>query len=236
MTGKHAMRIDHQLTLGVFVLAALAGLFGCASAPDQRPLPTFPWPPPRASATEVIPDHFLESKQPPTLLRDVDARIRTALERNGYFDSSYYAVPSGFALVTRLEQIEADGTSKSGAERWASKFQPVAIASLGDYLAALFRARPGFYRAIVFITTAHEFSQSSAEVTPDDIKEWLAGGFNRLPASIGKRNFSAGRYTCTALIYEFERRWDEDTAVMRSPGLPGRVHLVKSGLWNALQQ
>jgi hypothetical protein len=39
------------------------------------------------------------------------------------------------------------------------------------------------------------------------------------------------------LIYEFERRSDQTEAQMRTPSdMPGRVHLEKTGLWQALAQ
>ena len=43
------------------------------------------------------------------------------------------------------------------------------------------------------------------------------------------------RHYTTALIYEFERRADRPDALTRTPSdSPGRVHLEKAGLWQAL--
>lgn len=82
------------------------------------PFPVFPWPPPQASATEVIPRELLEAEGNPTLLKEIDRKITEALERNGYYESSYYAIPGGFALATKMEQIESDGKSMQGSQRW----------------------------------------------------------------------------------------------------------------------
>lgn len=199
--------------------------------------PRFPWPPPRASASEVIPRTLLEAEDGPTLLRDVDRRINEALERNGYYESSYYAVPEGFALVTKIEQIEADGTPKEGAERWSLDREPLREFSLSAYLAALFRATPGHYRLIVFAVTPCPFAQSDKEVTPEEADAWLSGGMLQLPPPIGELDFSSAAYTCTALVYEFERETEDEEARIQCPGrILGRTHLLKAGIWEALQR
>ncbi len=65
--------------------------------------PEFPWPP-ESSATVVLPSAFL-AKAVRRHLENVDQILASALAACGYYDRSYYAVPSGFALATRLEQI-----------------------------------------------------------------------------------------------------------------------------------
>ena len=90
--------------LCVLLLSACLRMSSRATGPPAR-IPQFPWPPPWASATEVIPREMLEAEHDSTRLRDVDRAITEALEQNGYYESSYYAVPAGFALVTKIEQI-----------------------------------------------------------------------------------------------------------------------------------
>jgi hypothetical protein len=185
----------------------------------------------------MIPRRLLEAGRGPTRLRDVDGRITDALEQNGYYESSYYAVPAGFALVTKMEQINSDGTPKQGLQRWIIAPPTLVKFSLTAYLAALFRATPGYYRVIVFIVTPYAFAQSIVEVTPEEANEWLSGGLNRLPASIGSLDFLREDYACTALIYEFERASEAEEPRIRRPGLiPGHTHLVKAGIWEVFQQ
>jgi hypothetical protein len=229
-----------------FLLLSLFGAFylsSCAAPSAEQSqaapyrIPRFPWPPPQASAAEIIPRRLLEVQAGPTRLRDVDRRISEALEQNGYYDSSYYAVPAGFALVTRMEQIESDATSKRGRERWALTTSRLVRFSLSSYLAALFRATPGYYRVIVFLVTPYPFAQSAAEVTQEEAMKWLSEGFNCLPGSIGDLDYSAEGYACTALIYEFERAAETEGARIQLPGrIPGRTHLVKAGIWEVLEQ
>lgn len=65
--------------------------------------PQFPWPPPKASATENLPNIFFSKvENHVTRLDDVDTKINKALESCGYYDRSYFVVPDGYALVTRL--------------------------------------------------------------------------------------------------------------------------------------
>lgn len=196
-------------------------------------LPWFPWPPPRASAWEVIPQEFLVSASGSTNLLDVDRRITEALEQNGYFDASYYEVPSGFALVTRIEHIDSDGKPKP--DRWAVEPTRSRPFSLSDYLKALFTATPGYYRLVVFVVSPDSIVPSDVEVTAEEAFEWFTLGGDRLPEWIGRVDFAG--YACTALIYEFERSTEEDKPEIRSPGrIQARVHLELAGIWGALQQ
>jgi hypothetical protein len=169
-------------------------------------------------------------------LKDVDLRLTTALDACGYVGKSYYAVPDGFALVTQLEQINPDGTSRPLPSRWAAKVQPLSTFSLSDYLKALFTANPGRYRIIVFIVTSHPFSQTDAKVSKAEALGWLSKGLNQLPASIGDLSFTSD-YAATALIYEFEEAHAGENAVFITPsGLTGRDHLTKSKLLPALEK
>jgi len=198
--------------------------------------PRFPWPPPKASAMEAIPRERLVSRSGRTRLSDVDRRLTAALEANGYYESSYYAVPDGFALVTKMEQIRADGAPESDPARWSLEAPRLSGFSLSSYLQALFAARPGHYRVIAFIVTPQAFRQSETRPTADEAAAWLGGGLDRLPAPLGALEFRSG-YACTALIYEFVRPTESDEPKFQVPGaLPGRVHLQKSGLWKALQR
>lgn len=196
--------------------------------------PEFPWPPPRASATEVIPSELLELKTGVTRLRDVEGRIRKALEENGYFDSSYYVVPGGFALVTRIEQINDDGTSREEPQRWLLEEKRPLKFSLSAFLDALFRAPPGYYRVIVFIVTPNPVVQSETKVKEEEASRWVGGGADRLPEQIGTLDFSQ-QYACTALVYEFRRRTESDKPTVLDPGnIQGRTHLMKAGIWGGL--
>lgn len=207
----------------------------------SRSIPKFPLPAPPASATIVLPRHFFSKREEEenrnVYLDDVDKILSNALNSAGYFEKSYYAVPDGFAIVTRLEQINFDGTPKRGLERWATKVLPLRYFDLEQYILALFTSNPGYYRVIVFIVT-HPFYQEGPEINHDEATAWLREGLNTLPRSIGKQSFSLG-HTSTALIYEFEQssRSEQGEVNIKIPGrLEARTHLVKAGLWTTLEK
>jgi len=204
--------------------------------PSPVSFPTFPWPPPKASASEVIPRPILlGDSAEPIDLGAVDRRITEALEKSGYFETSYYAVPDGFSIVSRLERIRSDGTPMDGPERWFTHDRNMERFSLSGYLRALFTANPGHYRIVVFIVSPHPFSQADKTVSREEAMNWLHEGVNRLPNHIGEISYSE-QYSCTALIYEFERSDVQEEARTVVPGrLQGRTHLEKAGLWGALE-
>ena len=167
-------------------------------------LPEFPWPPPRASAFDIVPrDLLLGEKQTP-VSGDAAAALDSAFRQAGYSETSYYGVPEGFALASRIEQINQDGTLKEAADRWSVEVAPLRKWSLHAYLERLFKASPGYYRIIVFIVTSQPFSQSNTKVTAADAHLWVSSGLNRLPDEVASRPYSPA-HACTALIYEFAR-------------------------------
>lgn len=191
----------------------------------------FPWPPPRASAIDVIPRRLLIRDEAHSTLNNVADTLENALRTNDYYERSYYPVLDGFAIATHIEQINDDGTSKKSA-RWSLDVPLLETFSPRAYLRALFKAPHGRYRVIVFIVTTHAFTQTDAHVTRQQAKDWLSAGYDILPDEIGRREFSAS-YKCTALIYEFKGTWKNAEFVDPSQ-LQGRTHLIKSGLMAAL--
>jgi hypothetical protein len=205
--------------------------------PPQGPappasFPTFPWPPPSASAVQPLPDPAPQLGASPTLGR-VAAWIEGALEKTGYFDRSFLAVPEGFAMVTRLEQINEDGMPVSETTRWPVEIDSPGF-SLARYLEALFHAPEGRYRVIVFVVTSEPVAPSRERPTQREMLGYLSGGADRLPPPLRDAAYTP-EHRCTALVYEFERRGLQGRAALLVPGrLPGRNHLVGAGLWRAL--
>ena len=204
--------------------------------PKETFIPRFPWPPPKASAYVIIPREFLVKTGTRTLLEDIALKIEKALDTTGYAERSYYYVPKGFALVTRLEQIFSDGTPRNGVDRWSIDYSRQRVFSLSSYLKALFKANPGHYRIIVFIITSYPFNQAGSTVDRDSAMKWLHGGLNVLPPEIGKWPYTS-EYDCTALIYEFEQISVVGPTVFKDPSLlTGKMHLEKAKIWQALKE
>lgn len=198
-------------------------------------IPQFPWPPPKASAFVKIPNELVSGTGDKRFLRDVASHLERAFDAAGYAEWSYHSVPNGFALVSRIEQIRADGTPREEAARWSVSAVRPKIVSLSDYVEALFKAPRGRYRLIVFIVTDLPVTQTRNEPTRAEATEWLNSGALSLPPSIGGRPYSGDCYT-TALIYEFERGAGDEGAGLKIPSdLQGKTHLERAGIWSKLR-
>jgi hypothetical protein len=216
-----------SILAGVALIGGVLVMLAGQSPPPAPSLPEFPWPPPAASASYVLPDNLLLFGSSATV-GDVTAAIISALERNGYVERSFFQTPvGGVALVTRLERINDDGSSFAETGRWPTTAGNAATtAELVKYLRGLFYVDPGHYRTIVFVLQDLPFSQSSQIVTEEQARAWLRSGANVLPPEIAARPFGNGH--CTALIYEFASD-GTSLRLIESP-LTGRDHLDKAGV------
>jgi len=200
-------------------------------------MPQFPWPPPPATASLRLPDKLVAIPGHDSLGAVFD-RLSDALGRVSLGWWSVYAIGSdGFAIVTKLEAIDPDGSPKPGTERWSGPNDqvPPRISGIGDYLRALFSARPGFYRIIVFAVTDRPSQSAGAAINADSARSLLMGGSDQLPTSLRQVPLGMdGR--CLALIYEFERPTESDSArFVTSAPIGALQHLTLAGLWTEAQ-
>ena len=199
----------------------------------QEAVPEFPWPPPKASASDTISRELLLGSQEHPKLGDAAAALDLAFRKAGYGERSFYGVPGGFAMASRIEQMNQDGTAKGPADRWSLEVPPMRKFSLSAYVSALFTARLGFYRVIVFVITSHPFSQSTAKPTSEEAQIWESSGLNALPEAIASRDYTSA-HRCTALIYEFKRTGTQQAKFVDPSEITGQIHLERSGLLAAL--
>jgi len=204
---------------------------GEGAPPPEPEIPQFPFPPPQASAFDTVPRELLVANTARPKLKDVDAALSAAFTKCGYGEKSFYAVPDGFAMASRLEQINPDGSFS--ANRWSLQTATMSSFSIEAYLRALFQARAGHFRVVVFMVTNHPFQQTDVKVTSEEAKNWLKKGVNELPKKIGDRDYTDD-YVCTALIYEFQTLGGGEARFVEPSEITGRTHLEKSGLLPAL--
>ena len=161
-------------------------------------------------------------------------KLESALQDTDYETWRYLSVPHGFALATQLEQIRPDGTPRPGKERFRTDMTSLGDMTIVEFLKALAKAPPGYYRVIVFIVTDTPFSRSDRTATEQEAQQWLRAGLNQLPKAIGALAY-AEDYRTTALVYEFQKssKDSEATLVPRSPE-SGKIHLERAGIWDAL--
>ena len=191
--------------------------------------PQFPWPPPSGCTQVELPDEYLR-KGTNLTLRDVDATLSHALNCAGYSEKSYYAIPAGFALVTRLEQTDAEGRPKPEPGRWAPNVDRTGRFSLASYLKALFTCPQGSFRVLVFAVTSTNFSATGEAPSRNQAETWLVGGWNGLPEPTASAAYT-WTHRCTALVYEFETGTAPGAVLREPPRLPAKTHLEKAQLW-----
>ena len=207
------------------------------AAAMPQDIPIFPWPVPKASATQEIPRTLVVGSDASPTFGTVAARLAHALDRAGYNQHSYYAFAGGHgvAIATQLEQINDDGSPKPGEARFQLKLAPLSSAefSLTSYIKALFSARTGRFRVIVF-ALSQGVAQDAAAPDAERAKTWATSGQSKLPARYASLAFSDG-VACTALIYEFEKKDYNADAQFVVPGkINGMSHLMKAGIWTLL--
>lgn len=182
--------------------------------------PTFPIPPPAASATEVLSSNLFASS---ITLGQVSNKISDILRQQDY-PRSYYALSnnSGFAIVAKTEQMNPQ-TARYADPRWYLKLPK--LRSFSDYFKSLFYAREGYYRMLVFVVSNQPFSQNpNAKIKKEEAVAWLTSGLNTLPIEIARHRWTKN-YQVTALIYEFNASENKPWHVV----MPG-AHTVKEHL------
>jgi hypothetical protein len=203
-----------------------------APPPLIPPIPEFPWPPPRASTFATIPiervlGHGLSAN---TTLHDVDQALTSSLARAGHVEWSYYRIPGGYALATRIESIRPDGAPRSGAARWDANAIGMDGFSLTGYLQALLTAPVGRYRVTVFMVTPEAFTSSPRAPGGPEAMAWVAAGGSRLPDAIAQLPANA-QTQFRAQVYEFDKDSAAQAHVVPPPShLLATVHLQKTGL------
>ncbi len=195
---------------------------------------SFPWPPPKPTSRAPLARNLLAKGS--ATLGLVATHLEQSLAKVGYAEYSYYNVPGGFALATRMEQISPDGKPKGDPMRWSTALPRTSVFSLGDYVRALFTAPQGDYRVIVFIVTTQSFATSNDEASRDDAQDWVMGGMDQLPSHLQAQPFSRDM-SGSALVYQFRKIGHDDPAVANpDDAVPARQQLSRSGITAALQQ
>lgn len=188
-------------------------------------------PAPKASDVHPIDKKFFANAKSN---EDFNQILIRALDANKYYRKTYYPAKGGFALVTQLEQINADGSSKNESNRWVTDIIiKMDEFSLSEYFKILFSATPGYYRCIVFIVSTENITFSDREISQDDIESFLSEGWiEKLPMEIGSNGNPNA--SVTALIYQFKKNTNTDEPVFVGNITP-RISLQKSGIIKSLE-
>jgi len=191
--------------------------------------PRFPFPPPMATATQSISPNIFKNH---LTYGDVKETIVECLDESGYVSSKrqYYAVPNGFALVTRLEKINEDGSPRAGAERWEAQVKSTFKEfSILDYLKALVIGEEANFRVLVFMLTDIPLTQSDEITEMTKAKSWLKKGMNALPDDLALLEFTP-RHKVNLLLYEFTQHESGKPTLLQESRVGIEDHLVKTGI------
>jgi len=195
------------------------------------PIPSFPLPPPRPSASYVLPPAYLSSAR---TLGQIDQQLSLAVAACGYIEKSYFAVPSGFAMATLMEQIDPNTAAPlPPPDRWDQKVGELQSFSLKQYLQALVFGHTGSFRVFVFVVTPVAFTSTGRTPTQQESEAWLREGLNKLPARIRHMPFTDD-HRCTVLIYEFEKKEGDEPRFVERSRFSSRTHLERARILEAL--
>lgn len=200
-------------------------------------VPEFPFPPAPASASYDLTDLFGDCQR----LRDIDARLFQALDVRGYYSCRYFHVKGGFALVTRIEQFNPDGTCLHNNDaRWSARAERQETFSLDSFLGyfkKLFTNDDRYFRVFAFIVTDQAWTADRQRtVSWEEAHGWMDEVSNRLPREIGRREVDDDTKV-TVLIYEFRKKESNGDDFLTKPSeLPGRTHLQRSQLLDQISR
>jgi len=193
-------------------------------------IPEFPWPPPKASTRDVVPDGLATRSDSTETLGDIFDRITTAMLAAGFVGPAVYGIPdqTGFVIVTQLENIREDGRPLE--DRFTRDPRPDRPRTIAEYLRALFDAPPGLYRVIALAVTNGVVTESEQEPTKDQAELWLHTGSRWLPPELRSKELAGAR--CEALIYEFRKPPEQGSEpTLWQDNLPALQHLAGAYLW-----
>lgn len=207
--------------------------------------------PPGASTRMHLPDFFPDA----LTLGEVARKVSNALNQAAYTDQGWFVVrprwssnpasPTGpppavigFAVVTRLEQIDDNGVSKSGNNRWALDLSPPGVGSFLDAVKLLLKGAPnGRYRVFLIWVSNDPVSQKPTSPPADKWQDFLREGTKapwlRVLDAIPVNYVGGG--SCSAFVYEYERSAVSGEAqFVASSNQTAQQHLKASGIWDAL--
>ena len=224
--------INRQLEDAYYDIAEALRPSGLQSGRFRVGLPPFPWPnPPRPPHIAVVGREFprnLLGTDSTTLGTVYQRLFNTLVKIDPAFESGLFGVPGGFAMLTKIERIQEDGTPLPGKYRWVKgKIPPL---SLLEYIGRLFIEKPGYFRVIAFVITTENYrpERPSTKPLPN-----ISDGAQDLPEEIARDQFK-GKHGYV-LIYSFKRKQGGEIKKFKISSLSALVHLEKSGILSNLK-
>jgi hypothetical protein len=152
------------------------------------------------------------------------------LRKGGFTSWAYFRAPDGFALVTTIEALDANGQVLSGDARWSQN--PRVAASLSFWQLLMLDQRPiGRYRVFVFLVTPQ--AAIGAKVTGAEMWSravtWVNTGLAFLPAEVRQMPVTPDHHLI-ANVYEFERTIAGETTMDEHANWPMAEQFASAGI------
>lgn len=192
---------------------------------------SFPNPVPRPSAWSPPLDTSFASStgnKPPTF-GDIESALNKMLTKAGYDSELYYPFPCGFALVTRIEQTDANWTPLPPPARFSFQTVTENKWSIQSIIEQFVRAKPGFYQIIVFIVSEVPIKVGTNQPPLGFFDKDLKGGANKLSTAL-ERRAANNNVKCTVLVYEFIKENGEQARALSPGELDAMTHLKRASL------
>jgi hypothetical protein len=215
--------------------AASATPAAATSAHDEEFIESFfPWPPPQPFLYEIRPRQTFSRNV--TTLSDISELLKTKLAHSGYSDFRFFSIRrDGFALVTRMERIDAQQRSIAGPGRWEDAGGLALYAgsfSIPAYLRALFTRRTGNFRVFVMIVTPENVvPDPDKQLQPETVQDWQRRGSLTLPDFLGRLPFS-DRHKVYVLVYEFRKEEGQEPKPVKDGTVIEHLNAAGIQLWN----
>jgi hypothetical protein len=177
-----------------------------------------------------LPQHFFQNAP---VLGKIAEKLKLTLDKQGYYYQSYKSFKGGFALITQMEQFNADYTFRNDDTRWQALPMGGSFKGFMDYFEKLLLPQNRRYRTFVFVVTTQGFSQEerNVQVTKQDAEKWYQSGKSQLPRLIAQE--PAAGATVTAIVYEFQIPESNGKPKQTCPTINTKRHLEQSKIWQS---
>lgn len=221
---------------GIVLWVISFGTFGCSLTNPKSPLagqtrlPSLERAELGDTAWEELPKGWVTAESAPaageTLGESFD-RLVQALEDAGFDKWSVYACEDGFALVTRIEQIDERGAPTG--RRFEVRNPPPRPEgfSLDEHRSLLFMMSPARYRFFVFTVASRGGGTRRSADLPID-----GDDVGALELADELHDVRGEDWVAQVAVIELERGADTQKPAERAaPGASVREHLERAGLW-----
>jgi hypothetical protein len=166
-------------------------------------------------------------------LGSVESVLDRGVRSMGFSEIAYFPYRNGFAMVTRVEQIDAQGLPLPPPNRWSASIANLIKTGGVQWWKALVVPTPGHFRVTIFVVDNQPISADGGTAGEESIQKLLLGP-NALSPEITNRPIN-NTFVCEALVYEYTRRTNDTEAIFSTdPLMLAHDVLVKQGFFAPL--